>query len=74
MVEVNIDVPTKIYTLHRPGCKQKPGREPKYKGFGTLKRDGGWLTFDTEAEARDDYQRRWQPRGYQWVNCSYCRP
>jgi hypothetical protein len=73
MVEVNIDIPTKVYTLHRAGCQQKPAGVPQYKGFGALKRDGGWFSFPTEADARAHYDVEWQPRRFTWVDCSYCR-
>jgi hypothetical protein len=73
MVEVNGDNPMRHCTLHRKGCHTKPKRKPPYKGFGSLERYGGWLPFLNEAEARAYYEAEWQPRGYGWVDCSYCR-
>jgi hypothetical protein len=73
MYWLNIDFPTKQCTVHRQNCNQRPKKEPKYKGFGTLKRDGGWLSFKTTGEAEFLYRSKYQGRGYKFVRCSYCR-
>ena len=74
MVWLNVDIPTKKCTLHRDGCNLKPRQEPRYKGFGELKRDGGWLSFNSDDEAEAYYRRDWRQRGYEWIRCSFCGP
>jgi hypothetical protein len=74
MFWLNVDTPHRhTCTLHRENCWTRPSSETKHKGMGTLKRDGGWLPFATEAEARAHFARKWRPRGYQWHVCSHCR-
>ncbi|MEK3853456.1 hypothetical protein [Cytobacillus sp. FSL H8-0458] len=49
LIWVNIDKPTRTYTIHKAGtCTyviQK--KETKHKGIGKLKEDGGWLPFES---------------------------
>lgn len=73
MVWLNVDFPFKTCTLHRQGCSRRPSKEPVYKGFGTLKRDGGWLTFKSDSDALSYYQTTWQGQRYRLIRCSYCR-
>ena len=74
MYLVNVDFPNETCTLHRRNCGRKPLKEPKYKGFGKMKRDGGWLSFETVEKAESHYNRKWQRQGYKWIRCSYCKP
>lgn len=74
MYLLNIDFPLRSCTLHREHCTWRPRKEPRYKGFGEMKRDGGWLSFSTVSEAESFYRRNWQGKGYKWVRCSHCRP
>ncbi len=70
---LNVDIPTEKCTLHREGCTWKPRKEPGYKGFGKLKRDGGWLSFKTDSDAESYYRGDWQGKGYEYIRCSHCR-
>lgn len=72
MYWLNVDIPNRTATLHRGDCSWKPGQEPKYKGFGELKRDGGWLSFKTIGEAELYYRTNWQEQDYKWIRCSSC--
>jgi hypothetical protein len=50
---VNIDIPMKKFTIHQDlSCTYviKIQQTP-YKGVNLLKRDGGWLSFETYSEA-----------------------
>lgn len=52
MVWVNVDKPTKNCTIHGSNCifvLRK--RETKYKGLGKIKRDGGWILFESVEDA-----------------------
>jgi hypothetical protein len=73
MFWLNVDFPNQTCTLHREHCNRRPRKEPKYKGFRVMKRDGGWLSFATDAEAETYYRGERQGKGYKWVRCSYCR-
>ncbi len=73
MYWMNVDIPTRQCTLHRSGCTyERRKRATPYKGIGHLGRDGGWLSFSSEQEARDYFSRHFLPQGYQFVRCSYC--
>ena len=49
---VNVDFPLRSCTLHSFGCIHEIKKaDTAYKGIRTLKRDGGWLPFGSEAEA-----------------------
>lgn len=49
---VNVDFPTKSCTLHAAGCRYEQNKYPTLsKGIRQLKRDGGWLPFNSAAEA-----------------------
>ena len=57
MVIVNIDKPNKTFTIHETTCTYAgKAAETPFKGFGTLKRDGGWLLFNdrTASVVRHD--------------------
>ena len=73
MYWLNVDYPNKQCTLHREGCRWKPRKEPGYKGFGRMKRDGGWLSFKTENDAAAYFRSEWQSKGFKWVRCPSCR-
>jgi hypothetical protein len=55
MVWVNIDKPTKKCTIHsNMRCQYVLRRsETPLKGIGEIKRDGGWLPFETMIEAEN---------------------
>lgn len=49
---LNIDLPTKTVTLHRLNCTNVISRkESIYKGINILRRDGGWLYFESKDDA-----------------------
>jgi hypothetical protein len=52
-VWVNIDKPTKKCTIHSKCTYLDKKRETKYKGILELKRDGGWLKFDSNNQAKE---------------------
>lgn len=72
MYWLNIDIPTRICTLHLDGCRTKPTVEPGFKGFGRMKRDGGWFVFSSSQETSAHYKQEWKTRGYDWIQCSRC--
>ena len=44
--------------LHAEGCKyEQAKRETPNKGINQRKKDGGWFSFPTEAEARRRFPR-----------------
>ncbi|MBO8171581.1 MAG: hypothetical protein H0Z33_06815 [Bacillaceae bacterium] len=55
MIWMNVDRPMKTCTIHAdPVCPYvRKKRETDYKGVERLKRDGGWLSFDSLLEARE---------------------
>ncbi|RPF53329.1 hypothetical protein [Aquisalibacillus elongatus] len=59
-VWVNIDVPTKCYTLHRECSYTNRMCETPYKGVGKLKRDGGWIRFRNEDIALKRQQEEYE--------------
>ena len=61
-VWLNIDKPTKKCTLHTEDCCAWVIRqeETPLKGWGSLRRDGGWLSFNDAAQARE-YSRTEYP-------------
>lgn len=73
MYWLNVDKPDLACTLHRENCSSWPENKPKYKGFGELKRDGGWFSFKTVTDADSFYRDSWKYQGYRWVRCSLCK-
>lgn len=53
MIWVNVDKPTKRYVIHTSAsCQYVTGMaETRYKGINELKRDGGWVAFDSRSNA-----------------------
>ncbi len=51
---VNVNRPTKKLTIHtNPKCEYVLGkRETNYKGLEEMKRDGGWVSFDSLEKAK----------------------
>ena len=60
MIWVNIDKPTKRYVIHASrSCQYVVQKaETNYKGVDTLKRDGGWISFDSRANALARYGKQ----------------
>lgn len=60
MVWVNIDKPTKRYVVHSTSSCQYVNRkaETSYKGINELKRDGGWVAFDSKGNALSRHGRQ----------------
>lgn len=55
-VWVNVDRPTAKEMLHAEHCRYvRDKHETELKGIGELKRDGGWLPFESLDEARKAY-------------------
>ncbi|TFB22870.1 hypothetical protein E3U55_06425 [Filobacillus milosensis] len=58
-VWVNIDLPTKRYTVHRECIYTNKMCETPYKGVGKLKRDGGWIRFRNAEAAKKRLQEEY---------------
>ena len=71
---MNVDKPTKTCVLHIEGCLyEKQKKETKWKGVGSLKRDGGWLRFNSPQEAGKFFAETWKKRGFTYQKgCSKC--
>jgi hypothetical protein len=54
-VWVNIDHPTKRFSLHRVCIFNEKMAETPFKGVGTLKRDGGWILLENMDAAVNLY-------------------
>lgn len=53
MYMLNIDYPTQKATLHAEGCRHALNRvETPLRGNGSLKRDGGWMLIDVQADVQ----------------------
>ncbi|WP_102027757.1 hypothetical protein [Salirhabdus sp. Marseille-P4669] len=50
-VWVNIDIPTRKFTIHTECTYTKNMKETEYKGIERLKRDGGWVSFKSKDAA-----------------------
>ncbi|MEH7249494.1 hypothetical protein V7114_22260 [Neobacillus niacini] len=53
---INIDVPTKKFTLHHDCQYTEKIKETPFKGVKTLKRDGGWLQVDSLSAAENLFE------------------
>jgi hypothetical protein len=51
LIWINIDLPTKRFTIHHNCTYTDKMKETPFKGVGTLKRDGGWLKVGSISEA-----------------------
>ncbi|WP_147535466.1 hypothetical protein [Bacillus marasmi] len=69
-VWINIDHPTKRFSLHKVCIYTDKMSETPYKGVGTLKRDGGWLQVKN-LQAAEDFYADYYPH-YEFVN--HCIP
>ena len=70
---VNVDLPTKRFVLHNPDCAYVDKKvETDYKGLLQIKRDGGWLSFETSAAA-EQYRRENHPQT-NFRRCEVCNP
>jgi hypothetical protein len=69
MYWVNIDIPTKRFVIHHdPECRHVLGIEKtKLKGVHTLKRDGGWLNFDTYKAVKEFHKNNFDT--FELVSC-----
>lgn len=65
-VWVNIDHPTKRFSLHKVCIYTEKMAETPYKGVGVLKRDGGWLKLDNKEVAEKLYMSQY--RDYAFIN------
>lgn len=51
---LNVDFPTSIARLHLSRCDHTQEiSATELKGIGRLKRDGGWVCFETSEQAED---------------------
>lgn len=58
-VWVNIDHPTKRFSLHKVCIYTETMAETPYKGVGVLKRDGGWLPLENKEAAEKLYKEKY---------------
>jgi len=69
---LNVDVPTNTATLHADASPCADARrETDLKGRDSLKKDGGWLRFQTEAAAQGWVARELESR-LTLVKCARC--
>ena len=55
---VNVDKPTKRCVIHREECRYEQAKSgTPLKGINELKRDGGWIPFNSIGEAQNYYER-----------------
>ncbi|GAE34077.1 hypothetical protein [Halalkalibacter akibai] len=45
MIWINIDKPTKTYTVHKRSCYYIPERDTNFKGIERELGDGGWFNW-----------------------------
>lgn len=71
---MNIDKPNQRCVLHLNGCLyEKKKKQTKLKGIRILKKDGGWLNFDSVKEAEKYFKKTWKKRGYKYQKgCQRC--
>ena len=71
---INVDKPTRKCVVHSETCIYARGkRETPLKGIGKLKRDGGWMPFQSPREARSYFDENWLLLGYEFSACRLCR-
>ncbi|NYE08982.1 hypothetical protein F4694_005839 [Bacillus niacini] len=63
---INIDDPTKKFTLHHQCRFTENIKETPYKSVNTLKRDGGWLQVDSLRVAEKLYENSYS--NYSFAN------
>lgn len=69
---LNVDFDPREYScrLHKENCRFILRKPTLYKGIGKLKRDGGWLQFETFEKAKT-----WHNNNYPkipWKPCKVC--
>jgi hypothetical protein len=53
---INIDIPTKKFTIHHQCVYTEKMKETPFKGIGELKRDGGWIKVKSLEDADSLYE------------------
>jgi len=71
MIWVNVDRPTRKLTIHtNPKCEYVLNkRETNCKGIEEMKRDGGWVSFDSLEKAKYYCMGVEAERGYETTTC-----
>lgn len=71
MIWVNVDKPTKKLTIHTdPSCEYVLNkRETNCKGIEEMKRDGGWVSFDSLEKAKYYCKGIEIEKGYNTTTC-----
>lgn len=70
---VNVDFPLKSCTLHALGCTYEMKKaETDYKGLRRMKRDGGWLQFDSATVAEQHCKAKFSQLSFK--KCKICEP
>jgi hypothetical protein len=59
-VFINIDIPTKKFTIHHQCVYTNKMKETSFKGIGQLKRDGGLLQIGGLKEAENLFEERYR--------------
>ncbi|MCT8140523.1 hypothetical protein H1D32_24325 [Anaerobacillus sp. CMMVII] len=57
---VNVDIPTKMFTVHTNCTYENKKSETDYKGINRIKRDGGWLNFSSIKEIESFYSENYE--------------
>ena len=75
-VWLNIDFPEKKATLHINTCRHVLALGPtEFKGVGKMKRDGGWMPFESNAEAEEYIRSQLVDRpSVRFAKCGDCQP
>ncbi len=70
---LNINIPTKIFTIHRADCPYiRRIKETKFKGIGGLKLHGGWLEFNSLSEIEEYFRSNFDTKKYVLRFCLRC--
>ena len=59
-------------TLHIDGCKFTDAARhgSKWKEFGSVGQWGGWISFDSQEEAKQAYNKKYSYYGELYTGCS----
>ncbi len=70
---LNVDIPTKICTIHRSNCPfTRRIKETDVKGIGRIKIRGGWLQFNSIDEIREYFEANFNTKKYVLRYCLKC--
>lgn len=70
MYLMNIDNPTRSYTLHEANCNTVLLRDTYRKGIEKMLTDGGWFGFNSKEEAIAEHENYYSK--YKFTECGKC--